>query len=146
MMAIFIECIAAFFATLCFSIIFNISRTELVPCGILGMIAWFVYKVVLLFISSIVFANFLASLTISIIAVFLARKRKMPITIYILSGIMPLVPGAGMYNTMYHIIIQKLSKATLYLIETIQIAGAIAISIALVLSLTNKKRCLSKNK
>lgn len=140
-MDILVQTISAFFATLFFSIIFNISKSELIYCGIVGCAGWFVYSILLKIDVSMMVSNFIAAMVISLIAFFLAKKRKNPVTIYLASGIIPLVPGAGMYKTMFKMISGEYAQASKYLIETLEVAGVIAIAIAINLSfLYIKKR------
>ena len=49
-----------------------------------------------------------------------------------------LVPGAGMYNTVYNIIASDYMKAMYTGIDTIKVAVAIAVGIVLVFALPNK--------
>ena len=88
----------------------------------------------------------MASLIISISANILARKRKKPITVFIASGIIPLVPGAGMFQTMYALINGNTKETTKYGLETLQVAGVIAIAIALVITYMNNRKLGFKSK
>lgn len=130
-----IQVIAAFFATLFFSIMFNVSRNQLIYCGFNGAIGWLVY-LVSLSLNSIVFSSFLGALTVSILAQVLAKIRKTPVTVFLISGIIPLVPGAILYKTIYYIVEEDYTMSNYYGIQSLQIAGAIAVAIILVSSMT----------
>ncbi len=129
-----VKLFSAFFATLFFSIIFNISKYELIYCGISGFLGWLSYLLTFNLTSSVVFAAFIGALMISLYSRLLAKIRKTPVTIFSISGMIPLVPGAGMYKTVYYIIEEDYALSTHYGIESLQIAGAIAIAIILVSS------------
>jgi uncharacterized membrane protein YjjB (DUF3815 family) len=73
----------------------------------------------------------------------MARIKKSPVTHFFIPGIIPFVPGAGMFNFVYSIIEEKNSSAVFYLIQTIEIAGIIALSIFIVDSVF---RLISKQK
>ena len=60
---------------------------------------------------------------------------KTPVTIFLLAGIFPLVPGAGIYYTAYYFIQGNNALALANGISTFKIAVALAIGIALVLGL-----------
>ncbi|MCT4688104.1 threonine/serine exporter family protein [Vallitalea sp.] len=134
-----IQVIAAFFATLFFSILFNISKNQLLYCGINGAIGWLVYLLTIN-MDSIVFSTFLGALTISIIAHILSKIRKAPVTIYLIAGIIPLVPGAILYKAIYNIVIQDYGMSTYYGIQAIELACAIAVAVFLVASVTKSPR------
>lgn len=130
-----IQIIAAFFGTLLFAVVFNVARKELLYCGITGALGWFVYLMIEDLTKDIVFSSFIATVMISVIAQFLARVRKNPVTVFQIGGIFPLVPGAGMYKTLYYIVDQDYSLASQYLFETLAIAGSIAFGMVLISSL-----------
>lgn len=77
----------------------------------------------------------MAVLIVTFISRYLSVLRKMPITVFLIAGIFPLVPGAGIYATMYGVITDDVLAATQKGIETLKIAGVIGIGIAMVLSL-----------
>lgn len=131
-----IQLIAAFFATIFFSIMFNVNNKQLVFCGLVGSIGWFIYLMSIKNQISVVGASFYVSVFVSIASQVLAKIRKNPVTTYQIAGIIPIVPGAGMYRTLFSLIQEDITTATHYLIETLEIAGAIAIGMLLVSSLT----------
>lgn len=130
-----IEILAAFIGTIAFSICLNIAKKELVYCGIVGGIGWLVYSITLNLIDDKVYSSFISALVISIISHILAKTRKNPVTIYETGGILPLVPGAGMYRTLYYIVTEDYIQSTYYLYETLKIAGTIAVAMMLISSL-----------
>lgn len=138
------QIIAAFFATLSFSVLFNVDKKELILCGLNGSVGWLFYNLSLENNFSIITSTFIFSVIITSMSRFLANIRKTPITVFLISGIIPLVPGAGVYYTMYNIINGKNAEAALKGIETLRIAGAIAIGIILILSLPTKFFILPK--
>ncbi|NLK21084.1 MAG: threonine/serine exporter [Epulopiscium sp.] len=124
-----VQTISTFFATFFFGILFNISKKELLYCGVIGAIGWVIYLSFLGFSSSVVLSSFISSLTISILSKFFSKVRKVPVTIFLISGIIPLVPGAGMYRTVYSMLSQNFEDAAFYGAQTLQVAGVIAIAI-----------------
>ena len=78
---------------------------------------------------SFVAGTFFGALTVGILGEFLARLNKKPATLYITPGIIPLVPGAGMYYTMLALIEKDFSMAGNKGVETLFIAAAISIGI-----------------
>ena len=95
-----INFIFSFAVTAGFSIFFNAPKKSLIPCGIVGGIGWCAY--ILMSKSSYfsnVFSMVIASAVISLLSEILARKLKYPSINFIIPGILPLVPGLGLYNT-----------------------------------------------
>ena len=69
----------------------------------------------------------------------LAITLKMPVTVFLLSGIFPLVPGAGIYYTAYYFIQGENALSLANGISTFKVAVALAVGIALVLGLPMPK-------
>ncbi len=133
-----VQIIMAFCATLAFAALMNAPRSEIIACGITGSISWFFYLIAVNNNFTITFSTFIAAMLITLICRVLARVRKMPITVFLTSGIIPLVPGAFLYETMLDTITGSLNTATSNGIATFAIAGAISVGIMIVLSLPNK--------
>jgi hypothetical protein len=64
-----------------------------------------------------------------------AILQKTPVTVFLLSGIFPLVPGAGIYYTAYYFIQGDNALALSNGISTFKVAVALAVGISLVLSI-----------
>ena len=62
-------------------------------------------------------------------------KMKCPITIFLISGIIPLVPGAGIYYTAYYLVTNQYMKAAEKGIESVKIAFAIVLGIIFIVSI-----------
>lgn len=58
--------------------------------------------------------------------------QKAPANIFSLIGIVPLVPGGGLYQTMLALVMDDYSAALSTGVQTMLIAGAIALAIAVV--------------
>ena len=83
----------------------------------------------------VVAASFFATVALAWFSRIFAFCRKTPVTVFLITGIFPLVPGAGIYYTGYHLFMSDNSQALLKGLETIKIAVAIALGIGIVLSL-----------
>ena len=77
-------------------------------------------------------ACFLSALVISLVAHIFARIFKAPVTVFLIAGILPTVPGAGMYRAVYYIIADDRAQSSYYLLQTLEIAGVIALAIFIV--------------
>ena len=129
-----IRVLMAFFAVMGFAVILNAPRKELICCGMCGLISFAVYVALNGFISPTL-AVFVATVIAMAFARICSYRRKSPSTMYVIMGILPHVPGAGMYYTMYGIINSDLMFSYMKGVETFKTAGVIAMGVILVFSL-----------
>lgn len=126
----------AFLSSLGFGILFNIRGKNLFIASIGGGVGWFTYLISSKLQPSIVFSLFLASLVVSIYSEIMARIFKNPVTIFIICAIIPLVPGGGMYFATLEAVKGNFNIALSKGSETLFSAGAIAIAIVFVSSIS----------
>ena len=129
------------FSFLCsfgFGILFNIPRKQLVFASVAGAAGWMIYSTSLISFESTVMAAFTASLTVGIISEILAKIRRVPATIYVIPGIIPLVPGYGLYYSMRKIIEADYMKAIEVGTETVLVAVAISSAVIVTTTLGRK--------
>lgn len=124
-----LQFIISMFATLSFAVLFAAPRSELIFCGLTGAIGWIVYLIGLNFDSGTVLANLIATFALTVISRTIAALRKNPVTVYLISGIFPLVPGAGIYYTSYYFIMNQMSECSHSGMETVKVAGSIVLGI-----------------
>lgn len=118
-------------ASACFSVCLNSFRRDIFICSILGAIGWVLYLIVFYTTESLFRGYFIGAFSVAVFAEILASLQKKPATIFILPGLLPLVPGGGMFNTMEAALTGNLSKAGTLGYQTLGAAGAIALGIAL---------------
>lgn len=128
----------AFVAALGFAVIFDVSRSELVYCGIAGLTAEAVYQIIRYIYEEKTVAVLVSAVCVTVLVRILANVRKTPVTVYMISGIIPLVPGGAVYNTVFDIIASDYAAAVVRGIDAVKSASAVAIGIVLVLALPNK--------
>ena len=126
---IIVEAIVAIFATVSFAILFNAPKKEVIYCGLTGSLAWTIYYGMTQDGVNSVLASLVASFGLTILSRAFAVIRKSPVTMYILPGIFPLVPGAGIYYTAYYLFIGNNEMSGFKGLETLEIAGAIVFGI-----------------
>lgn len=124
-----IEFIVASVATIGFAIVFSAPQKELIFCGLSGAIGWIFYSIIANTIDAPTLGNVVGSFFLTVFSRILASKRKNPVTVYLISGIFPLVPGAGIYYTSYYLIMNDMINFTNYGLSTIKTAGAIVMGI-----------------
>lgn len=142
----YIQLPAAFIGTLGFSILFGAPRKYYFECGLTGTLGWAVYLWVLTAgLQHVVGAAFLAALTVAAISSILAIARKCPATVFLICGIIPLVPGGGIFWTAYYLVSDQLHLAAnsgfTAIKVTIAIAGGIILAGAVkVMARIHRKR------
>ena len=134
-------------ASLSFGVLFNIKGKKLIFAGIGGGIAWFVYELCILVGFSDITSLFIGSVALSIYGEFAARILKSPVTIFVICALIPLVPGKGMYNTLLASVQGDVYLSLEIGLHTILSAGAIAIGIMLVSTISKfLSHLIQKNK
>ena len=128
-MKIVIQTAAAFLAITAFSVILYTSKKHVPFCGLSGALGWFTYLILEPLGLGVVLRNFYAALAVAFLSHLFARMLKAPVTIFLATGILPMVPGAGMYQIAYQMLIGDYEQTSFYLIQTIQIAGVIALAV-----------------
>lgn len=124
------QLITSFVAVVGFVIIINAPVKSLFKCGLVGMIGWLIYFYLVEYhqVDSVP-ASFAAAFVLTIISHFFARKYKTPVIIFIVGGIIPLVPGGLAYSAMRHFVINDYNMAIQLAAKVVLIAGAIAMGI-----------------
>lgn len=134
-----IKIAAAAVATVAFALIFRTPSKYYIHCGIIGGMAWAVYDLLNTYtFFSPTEATFLAMLLVSLVSRFCAVWEKCPVTVFLISGILPLVPGAGIYWTVYYLVTGQTSLAKDSGFEALKITVAIVLGIVMVFELPQK--------
>ncbi len=128
----------SFCGTVAFGVLFHIPMKQYAFCGITGAAGWVMYVFMMQIQPSPVLASLVAVLPLTALARLFSTRRKTPITVFLLCGIFPLVPGAGIYYTAYYFIMGDTSLTMIKGAETIKIAGALALGMVLVLGLPSR--------
>lgn len=153
MKMIIIQTICSFIATFGFAVIFNIHGKNVIFAAVGGGISWFIYSLCLKISLSTVSSFFISAVVFSIYCEILARKLKTPVTTLVVCALIPLVPGSGMYYTMYEAVTGNVMHSLELGLNTLASAGALALGIIFVSTITrqyyivkNKKLSIVKNK
>ncbi|OON99480.1 MAG: hypothetical protein ATN35_12350 [Epulopiscium sp. Nele67-Bin004] len=129
---IFVQFSSSFVATGTFCVIFNVPKKYILNGATIGAVGWTVYVIMARYMSfGDVFASFVASLIISVWSYILSKRKFAPITLFLIPGIIPLVPGVGMYRTAYYMIFKEYANALESAMTSFQVSGVIAASITL---------------
>ena len=137
------QTLAAFIGTFAFAILFGVPRPQYATCGIIGAIGWAAF----LIMTRVGIAGTMVSITFSTVLICLMSRMvavwdKCPSTVYLLCGIFPLVPGAGIFWFTYYLVAEKfrLSMTTGFNAGM----AAIAIVLGIILAMEFPQRWFSK--
>ena len=133
------QVLAAFFGTIAFSVLFGVPRQYYAYCGLVGGAGWWLYLALgadtqCTATEATLFATFLVVL----LSRFLAVWEKCPVTVFLTSGIFPLVPGAGIYWTAYYLVTDRPGEAADNGFAAVKAAFAIVLGIVLVFEVPDK--------
>ena len=123
--------VESFLATLAYAVLFNVPKQYYTALGITGMTGWLLY-LAMWQVTTLALASFVGTLSVVLISRILTVRKKCPITIFLVSGIIPLVPGAGIYYTAYYLVTGQMSLAAVKGLEAVKIAFAIVLGIIFV--------------
>lgn len=128
-MIYFIQFMVAYFATIFFAILFQAPKKELAHCGFTGGLGWIIYYIMTKEGFGPALSSATATFCLTIFCRIFAVLRQMPVTVYLLTGIFSLVPGAGVFYTAYFLFIEKKHTSSHYGIITFEVAMAITMGI-----------------
>lgn len=126
MMELFIQFVLALLATCGFCIIFRVPVKDIPVCIIIGALGWVVYKISVYYQVSPVLACFVASCMVGLLSDVASRIFKEASTIFIIPGILCLVPGSNIYQTMAAMLSHDMENTASIGAQTLLMAGAIA--------------------
>ena len=121
----------SFLATAAFAYFFHISRYDILWTSLFGALGWLAYLVVSGDLASPTLAYMAGALVVGLLSEVFAVILKKPATVYIVPGIIPFVPGGGMYETMFLAVLGRQDAASSAAFTTLSAAAAIAVGIAL---------------
>lgn len=116
----------SFLATVAFGILTNVPRKALLACGLTGMTGWMTYWLSNQLGVGLGFSNFFGAFVIGLLSVFFSRKMKMPMIIFNIPSLVPLVPGGPAYKAVRDILLRNFEVGVTNLLIVLVTAGAIA--------------------
>lgn len=140
-----IRILCALLATIFIAVLFQVRKENIFPAAIGGGLGCLVNECCLASGLGTFFSIFLASMALALYSEIMARIRKTTVTTFLISGLFPLVPGAGMYYTMLAIVHNDLDGALSTGITTLSTAAVMALGILFVSTLSRGFFYLKKN-
>ena len=144
-----IQVLSAFIGTFGFSVLFNVRGKRLFFASLGGLIAWLFFVIFKIFIPSEVTIYFIVALIASLYAEIMARLLKTPTTTFIITALIPLIPGSSLYYTMSYAFQSDLEKFMHKGIYTLELASSLALGViiasAFIKLIFRKNRLSSKS-
>lgn len=108
----FIQLAAATAGSLGFSALLNIRGKKLFFATFGGFLSWAIYLFVSHFSSNPYLCGFLSSIALTLYAECMARFHRTPVTVFLVSAAIPLIPGAALYRAVNCLMHQDWSSLT----------------------------------
>lgn len=142
--SLFLQALAAFVGTAAFALLFGIDREHYVPAGVIGAIGWVLYLILMRNCGATAVGATLASSTlVCILSRIAAIPFRIPAQGFLLCGIFPLVPGAGIFWFTYYLTDSQFDLSMHSGLVASKVAIAIVLGIIIAMELP--QRLFSRN-
>ena len=134
-----VQALGAFLGTWGFAVLYAVDKAQYLLTGIIGILGWVVYLVFLRFVgASPVISTLFASVVVCLLSRFAAVPTRCPAQIFIICGIFPLVPGAGLFWFSYYLTAEQFDLSSHYGFLALKVAVAIVLGIILAMELPQR--------
>lgn len=121
------QSIVSFVSSVAFGVLSQVPKKALLPGGFIGMFGWLGYWAISMQQGgSKFFASFVCSLILSGLSYISSVRFKMPMTVFFVPGLVPVVPGITFYEAFRHLIDGLYRQAGLVFLDVLYIAVGIA--------------------
>lgn len=123
------QAIASYIAIATFLVVLNVQKKMLIPGGLLGMLVWLIY-LLLLESSNVLIATFFAAIIGSCVSQIMSIWLKTPSVIFSLAILAPLVPGYRAYMSTTYFVSGEYAQALTNITTVLTLALVIPIGMA----------------
>ena len=121
-----------------FALLFGVPTAYYPMCGTIGAAGWLMYRMMLEIHMGATFAVFFATVVVVLLSRFAAVWWKCPATVFMITGIFPLVPGAKVYWSAYYLVTNQIAEFQESGFSAVKIMVAIVLGIIFVFELPHK--------
>lgn len=139
---IILPCLYSLIASIAFGVQFNIKLRHMIMAGIGGTLTQFIFLAFELSGTTEMLCYFFSAAAVSVYSEIMARRLHVPVNMYLVIGIIPLVPGGYMYNTMITLIGGDINMFSQQFLNAVGIAGSIAMGVFAVSALVRLIRII----
>ena len=123
------QAIASYIAIATFLVVLNVQKKMLIPGGLLGMLVWLIY-LLLLEPTNVLIATFFAAIIGSCVSQIMSIWLKPPAVIFSLATLAPLVPGYRAYMSTTYFVSGEYAQALTNITTVLTLALVIPIGMA----------------
>ena len=127
-----VRLITSAFGSCAFALIFKTDKRHLLMVSISGFFTYLVYHTVSFFGGGFFVASFASTLFAAVFGEACARVFRAPTILYLVTGLIPIVPGGEAYYAMRYLLEKNMDMASVKLLSTGSVALGIASGIVLV--------------
>ncbi len=131
-----LSAIAGLMGAFAFAVLIRVPRRDLAFAALAGLVSGFVYAAAGGIGLHSIAQVLLAAVAAGTLSEILARVRRAPATVFLMPGLIPLVPGLLAYHAMYALLRGEYLTGAALAVETLYWAAAIGVGIALVLTVS----------
>ncbi|MDY3006410.1 threonine/serine exporter family protein [Anaerococcus sp. AGMB00486] len=135
-MHLFLGFIFSYISSVGFAMLFSSPKRAIKFSALAGAIGFLIYNIAGDLIGGVFLPILLGAYVTGILGEIFARVFHMPAILFIIPGIINLVPGKGIYNTLFYFVDNQKSLAFTNLFETLVTASAISFGILLASSIS----------
>ncbi|MDE5859414.1 MAG: threonine/serine exporter family protein [Oscillospiraceae bacterium] len=129
MSSVVLPCVYSLIASIAFGVQFNVRLRHIITAGIGGTITQLIFMSFEYSGTGEMLCYFFSAAAVSVYSEIMARRLHAPVNMYLVIGIIPLVPGGYMYNTMITLIGGDVDMFSRQFAESVGIAGSIAMGV-----------------
>ena len=135
---------AAAVGTLGFAVLFNTRGLKLLAATAGGTLAWAIFLAFNALLANEALCYLIAALLISFYSEAMARLLKTPNTTFILTALVPLIPGGSLYYTMKYAFEKNAPQFKAQGLHTLLLAAALATGVILATALVRTAKRFKK--
>lgn len=132
-----VQTLLAIVGTVAFALLFSVPRKYFFFCGGIGGAGWLTYAALTDGMGA-TSATFFATVLVIVLSRVCAVRLRCPVTVFLISGIFPLVPGAGIYWTSYYLVTGQIGQAAASGFAALKATVAIVLGIVFVFEIPNR--------
>lgn len=141
---VILPCLYSLIASIAFGVQFNVRLRHIITAGIGGTITQLIFMSFEYSGGANMLCYFFSAAAVSVYSEIMARRLHAPVNMYLVIGVIPLVPGGYMYNTMITLIGGDIDMFSRQFAETVGIAGSIAMGVFSVSAIIRVIRIITK--
>lgn len=147
------EFITALISAVAFAVLFRVNKRHLIWAGVGSIVTYGIYYLIVTLTANVFLAALVSSIFTALYSEISARVHRAPTLVFLITGVIPTVPGRYLYNTMRYLLEQNWSLALTAFLNTMKIAlgiaaGVVGVAIAwgIIFGEIKKRRQQNSNK